>query len=144
MAQPPAPRPVVLCVLDGWGHRPDPRDNAILAARTPNYDQLVSDCPQGLIDASELYVGLPKGQMGNSEVGHMNLGAGRVAVPELPRIDKAIADGSLVKNPILLELIDTLKKSKGSCHLIGLASPGGVHSHQDHLVALANLIAGAG
>src|SRR5262245_10332169 len=138
------PRPAVLCVLDGWGHRPDPRYNAILDARTPNYDWMIAHCPQALIDASETFVGLPKGQMGNSEVGHMNLGAGRVAVPELPRIDKAIADGSLAKSPILAELIDTLKKSKGSCHLLGLASPGGVHSHQDHLVALANLIAGRG
>src|SRR5215468_1382281 len=138
------PRPAVLCVLDGWGHRPDPRYNAILDARTPNYDWMIAHCPQALIDASETFVGLPKGQMGNSEVGHMNLGAGRVAVPELPRIDKAIADGSLARNPILGELIDTLKKTKGACHLLGLASPGGVHSHHDHLVALADLIAGAG
>src|SRR5215470_1021365 len=138
------PRPAVLCVLDGWGHRPDPRYNAILDARTPNYDWMIAHCPQALIDASETFVGLPKGQMGNSEVGHMNLGAGRVAVPELPRIDKAIADGSLVRNPILGKLIETLKKNKGACHLLGLASPGGVHSHQDHLVALANMIAGAG
>jgi 2,3-bisphosphoglycerate-independent phosphoglycerate mutase len=138
------PRPVVLCVLDGWGHRLDPKDNAILDARTPNYDRLIAGCPQGLIDASETFVGLPKGQMGNSEVGHMNLGAGRVAVPELPRIDKAIETGALAKNTILTDLIATLKKSGGACHLLGLASPGGVHSHQDHLVALANMIAGAG
>jgi hypothetical protein len=123
---------------------PDPKDNAILDARTPNYDRLVATCPQGLIDASETFVGLPRGQMGNSEVGHMNLGAGRVAVPDMPRIDKAIEDGSLAKNPILTELIATLKKSGGACHLMGLASPGGVHAHQDHLVALANIIAGAG
>jgi 2,3-bisphosphoglycerate-independent phosphoglycerate mutase len=138
------PRPAVLCILDGWGHRPDPRYNAILDARTPNYDRLIATCPQGLIDASETFVGLPKGQMGNSEVGHMNLGAGRVAVPDLPRIDQAIADGSLAKSPILAELIATLKKTGGACHLMGLASPGGVHAHQDHLIALANLIAGAG
>jgi len=73
----PAPRPVLLCILDGWGHRTDPSYNAILDARTPNYDRLIATCPQGLIDASESFVGLPKGQMGNSEVGHMNLGAGR-------------------------------------------------------------------
>ena len=97
MASASRPRPAVLCVLDGWGHRPDPRYNAILDARTPNYDRLIATCPQGLIDASETFVGLPKGQMGNSEVGHMNLGAGRVAVPDLPRIDTAIADGSLAK-----------------------------------------------
>jgi len=139
-----APRPAVLCILDGWGHRPDPKDNAILDARTPNYDRLIATCPQGLIDASETFVGLPKGQMGNSEVGHMNLGAGRVAVPDMPRIDKAIEDGSLPKNPILTELIATLKKSGKACHLMGLASPGGVHAHQDHLMALANTVAGAG
>jgi 2,3-bisphosphoglycerate-independent phosphoglycerate mutase len=138
------PRPAVLCILDGWGHRPDPKYNAILGASTPNYDRLIATCPQGLIDASETFVGLPKGQMGNSEVGHMNLGAGRVAVPELPRIDKAIEDGSLAKSPILAELTATLKKSGKACHLLGLASPGGVHSHQDHLVFLANLIASGG
>jgi 2,3-bisphosphoglycerate-independent phosphoglycerate mutase len=138
------PRPAVLCVLDGWGHRPDPKDNAILDARTPNYDKLIATCPQGLIDASETFVGLPKGQMGNSEVGHMNLGAGRVAVPDMARIDKAIEDGSFARNPVLAELVDVLKKSGGTCHLMGLASPGGVHSHQDHLVVLANIIGGAG
>lgn len=138
------PRPALLCILDGWGHRPDPKDNAILDARTPNFDRLVATCPQGLIDASETFVGLPKGQMGNSEVGHMNLGAGRVAVPDLPRIDNAIEDGSLVRNPALTGLMTTLKKTGGTCHLMGLASPGGVHAHQDHLVVLANLIAGAG
>src|SRR4029077_9667982 len=131
-------RPAVLCILDGWGHRTDPSYNAILDARTPNYDRLIATCPQGLIDASESFVGLPKGQMGNSEVGHMNLGAGRVAVPGLPRIDKAIEDGSLAKIKILVELIATLKKTGGACHLLGLASPGGVHAHQDHLIALAN------
>ncbi|HEY4165345.1 MAG TPA: 2,3-bisphosphoglycerate-independent phosphoglycerate mutase [Reyranella sp.] len=139
-----APRPAVLCILDGWGHRTNPKDNAILDARTPNYDKLIASCPQGLIDASETFVGLPKGQMGNSEVGHMNLGAGRVAVPDMPRIDKAIEDGSLPKNKILTELVDTLKKSGKPCHLMGLCSPGGVHAHQDHLIALANDIAGAG
>jgi len=140
----PPPRPAVLCILDGWGHRTDLRYNAILDARTPNYDRLIASCPQGLIDASETFVGLPKGQMGNSEVGHMNLGAGRVAVPDLPRIDMAIADGSLAKNKVLTEFIFALKKGGGACHLMGLASPGGVHSHQEHLIVLANLIAGAG
>jgi 2,3-bisphosphoglycerate-independent phosphoglycerate mutase len=138
------PRPAILCILDGWGHSTVAKYNAVLAARTPNYDRLVETCPQGLIDASETFVGLPKGQMGNSEVGHMNLGAGRVAVPDLPRIDAAIADGSLARNANLQGFIAALKKSGGACHLMGLASPGGVHSHQDHLVALANLIAGAG
>jgi 2,3-bisphosphoglycerate-independent phosphoglycerate mutase len=137
-------RPAVLCILDGWGFRPDPRDNAILDARTPNYDRLIAACPQGLIDASETFVGLPKGQMGNSEVGHMNLGAGRVAVPDQPRIDKAIEDGSLAQNGILVDLVATLKKNGGACHLMGLTSPGGVHAHEDHLIALANTIGSAG
>jgi len=140
----PAPRPVLLCILDGWGHRTDQSNNAILGARTPNFDRLVATCPQGLIDASETFVGLPKGQMGNSEVGHMNLGAGRVAVPDLPRIDNAIEDGSLARSPILAETIERLKKSGAALHLMGLASPGGVHAHQDHLVFLANLVAGQG
>ena len=84
------PRPAVLCILDGWGHRPDRPYNAILNARTPNYERLIATCPQGLIDASETFVGLPKGQMGNSEVGHMNLGAGRVVMQDLPRIDQMV------------------------------------------------------
>lgn len=140
----PAPRPVLLCILDGWGHRTDLSNNAILGARTPNFDRLVATCPQGLIDASETFVGLPKGQMGNSEVGHMNLGAGRVAVPDLPRIDNAIEDGTLAKSPILAGTIERLKESGAALHLMGLASPGGVHAHQDHLVFLANLVAGQG
>ncbi len=140
----PAPRPVLLCILDGWGHRTDLSNNAILGARTPNFDRLVATCPQGLIDASETFVGLPKGQMGNSEVGHMNLGAGRVAVPDLPRIDNAIEDGSLARSPTLAGTIERLKQSGAALHLMGLASPGGVHAHQDHLVFLANLVAGQG
>jgi len=113
MASASPPRPAVLCVLDGWGHRPDPRYNAILDARTPNYDRLIATCPQALIDASETFVGLPKGQMGNSEVGHMNLGAGRVAVPDLPRIDTAIADGSLVAVAAPQAAIPGITSAKG-------------------------------
>ena len=92
------------------------------------------DCPHGLIDASELHVGLPPGQMGNSEVGHMNIGAGRVVMQDLPRIDPAIAHGELKANPALTAFIGKLKASGGTCHLMGLLSPGGVHSHQDHMV----------
>ena len=125
------PRPALLCILDGWGYRPDPKDNAILDARTPNFDRLVATCPQGLIDASESFVGLPKGQMGNSEVGHMNLGAGRVAVPDLPRIDNAIADGSLAKNPILHRAYRDAEEERRHLPSDGPASPGGVHAHQD-------------
>jgi 2,3-bisphosphoglycerate-independent phosphoglycerate mutase len=140
----PRPRPVVLCILDGWGNRSDTRDNAVLGARTPVFDRLVATCPQGLINASELYVGLPSGQMGNSEVGHMNIGAGRVVMQDLPRIDQAIADGSLADNPAMLDFVDRLKRSAGTCHLLGLMSPGGVHSHQNHLAALANIVASHG
>jgi 2,3-bisphosphoglycerate-independent phosphoglycerate mutase len=138
------PRPVVLCVLDGWGYRTERDDNGILQARTPNWRRFMETAPHALLQASELYVGLPKGQMGNSEVGHMNLGAGRVVMQELPRIDDAIADGSLAKNPALTQFITALKQSGGSAHLMGLLSPGGVHSHQDHIVALAQLLDDAG
>jgi 2,3-bisphosphoglycerate-independent phosphoglycerate mutase len=138
------PCPVVLCVLDGWGYRTEREDNGILQARTPNWRRFMETAPHALLQASELYVGLPHGQMGNSEVGHMNLGAGSVVMQELPRIDQAIADGSLAKNPALADFIAALKKSGGSAHLMGLLSPGGVHSHQDHMVALAQLLDAAG
>ena len=113
-------------------------------ARTPNYDRLIATCPQGLIDASETFVGLPKGQMGNSEVGHMNLGAGRVAVPDLPRIDHGHRRRLAGQEPDPGRVIADLKKTGGACHLMGLASPGGVHAHQDHLVGAGQPIAGAG
>ncbi|MBI3499516.1 MAG: 2,3-bisphosphoglycerate-independent phosphoglycerate mutase [Proteobacteria bacterium] len=139
------PRPVVLCVLDGWGHRAEPAaDDAIAAARTPNLKRLSRRFPMAYLDASALEVGLPKGQMGNSEVGHMNLGAGRVVMQELPRIDAAVADGRLARLPALGDFIATLKAGGGACHLMGLISPGGVHSHQSHIAALARTLATAG
>ena len=144
MQKPTRPRPVVLCILDGWGERQDRADNAILQAKTPNWDRFMKGSPHARLQASELFVGLPKGQMGNSEVGHMNLGAGRVVLQDLPRIDEAIADGSLAKSRALEEFIAALKQSGGAAHLMGLMSPGGVHSHQHHLAALARLLDGAG
>ncbi|TAN55905.1 MAG: 2,3-bisphosphoglycerate-independent phosphoglycerate mutase [Magnetospirillum sp.] len=138
------PRPVVLCILDGWGWREDPTDNAIALAETPNWDRFLTAYPHALLHSSGLQVGLPDGQMGNSEVGHMNLGAGRVVMQDLPRIDAAVADGSLARNPALTALIAAVKAKGGACHLMGLLSPGGVHSHQDHLAALARTIADAG
>jgi 2,3-bisphosphoglycerate-independent phosphoglycerate mutase len=138
------PRPVVLCVLDGWGWRTETDGNAIAQAPTPNWDAMVAHGPMGLLDASAHEVGLPEGQMGNSEVGHMNLGAGRVVMQDLPRIDQAIADGELAENQTLLRFIDRLKRSGGTCHLMGLVSPGGVHSHQKQIAALARIVAGAG
>lgn len=138
------PTPLILCILDGWGHRIERTDNAIALARTPNWDRYVSSGLHALVETSGLDVGLPHGQMGNSEVGHMNIGAGRVIMQELPRIDAAVADGSLAKNQRLLDFVAALKKSGGVCHLLALISPGGVHSHQDHIVALAKAVSDAG
>jgi 2,3-bisphosphoglycerate-independent phosphoglycerate mutase len=137
-------RPVILCILDGWGLRSDLDNNAIAQANTPTFDRLMQTCPTGRLNASERFVGLPEGQMGNSEVGHMNLGAGRIVVPDLPRIDNALLDGSLAAKPGLNQFIATLKASGGAAHLLGLMSDGGVHSHQDHIVGVAKLIAAQG
>ena len=138
------PRPVVLCILDGWGERHDGADNAIERAHTPTWHALMRRWPHAQLDASEHYVGLPDGQMGNSEVGHTNLGAGRVVMQDLPRIDKAIADGALAEMPALREFIAKVKAAGGAAHLLGLMSPGGVHSHQHQIAALANILADAG
>ncbi|MFQ3622667.1 MAG: 2,3-bisphosphoglycerate-independent phosphoglycerate mutase [Acetobacteraceae bacterium] len=137
-------KPVMLVVLDGWGWREDPADNAIRLARTPAFDRLWAECPHALLRTSGLDVGLPEGQMGNSEVGHLNLGAGRVVMQDLPRIDAAVADGSIADAPALRELVTRTRASGGLVHLMGLVSPGGVHSHQDHAVALARALAGEG
>src|ERR1700727_519546 len=137
-------RPVMLGILDGWGWRDDPADNAIRQARTPTFDRLWQDGPHGFLHTSGQDVGLPGGQMGNSEVGHLNIGAGRVVMQDLPRIGGAIANGDIKRAPALVELIAKLKKSGGTCHLIGLVSPGGVHSHQDHAAALAKILTDAG
>ena len=134
-------KPVMLLILDGWGYREKiTADNAIEQGNTPNWHKLVETCPTALVETSGLDVGLPAGQMGNSEVGHMNLGAGRVVMQDLPKIDQAIADHSLEKNPVVVELIDTLKNNGKTCHLMGLMSPGGVHSHQAHMVALCDIL----
>ncbi|WP_425407558.1 2,3-bisphosphoglycerate-independent phosphoglycerate mutase [Hwanghaeella sp.] len=133
-------RPAVLCILDGWGDRPEQDNNAIAQADTPVFDALRAKWPTAQLDASEGFVGLPSGQMGNSEVGHMNIGAGRVVMQDLPRIDAAIADGSITALSELKKFIADLKETGGTAHLIGLMSPGGVHSHQDHIAALANVL----
>src|SRR6185312_10666403 len=137
-------RPVMLVVLDGWGWREDAADNAIRQARTPTFDRLWATGPRACLHTSGRDVGLPPGQMGNSEVGHLNIGAGRVVMQDLPRIGDAIASGEIKKAPALTGLIDKLKASGGTCHLIGLVSPGGVHSHQDHGAALAKILSDAG
>jgi 2,3-bisphosphoglycerate-independent phosphoglycerate mutase len=133
-----------LCILDGWGHRNDPTDNALAQARLPTWQRWLATAPHALLATSGTAVGLPDGQMGNSEVGHMNIGAGRVLVQDLPRIDAAIADGSFAANPALAGLIAKLRASGGTCHVMGLISPGGVHSHQDQIAALAAIVDGAG
>ena len=137
-------RPVVLCILDGWGLSPAHEANAVALAHTPNFDRIWENCPHTTLTAHGPAVGLPEGQMGNSEVGHTNIGAGRVVWMDLPRIDSAIADGSFAGNPALARFITAVKARGGTAHLAGLASPGGVHSHQRHMVAAAEAIASAG
>ena len=133
-------RPVMLAILDGWGWREDPADNAVRQANTPNFDRLWNTGPRAFLRTSGRDVGLPDGQMGNSEVGHLNIGAGRVVMQDLPRINDAIASGEIKSAKALGDLIQTLKRNGGTCHLIGLVSPGGVHSHQDHVAALAGIL----
>jgi 2,3-bisphosphoglycerate-independent phosphoglycerate mutase len=131
--------PVVLVILDGWGYRESSQNNAIALAETPVMDSLFEVYPHTLIQASAKDVGLPKGQMGNSEVGHLNIGAGRVVPQELVRISDAIEDGSLFANQVLVQVCQDVIKSGGKLHLIGLCSDGGVHSHLDHLLGLLDL-----
>ncbi|KAA2213144.1 2,3-bisphosphoglycerate-independent phosphoglycerate mutase [Teichococcus oryzae] len=140
----PRPKPVMLVILDGWGWRDDKADNAVRQARTPCFDALWAAGPRAFLHTCGEDVGLPHGQMGNSEVGHLNLGAGRVVLQELPRITKAARDGSIAGLPAVTGLIGKLKASGGTLHLMGLLSPGGVHSHQDHGLALARAFAAAG
>ena len=137
-------RPVMLVILDGWGWREDPADNAIRQAKTPTFDRLWQTGPHGFLRTSGKNVGLPDGQMGNSEVGHLNIGAGRVVMQDLPRIGAAIKSGEIAHAPALVDFIKKLKASGGTCHLLGLVSPGGVHSHQDHAAALAKILTDAG
>ena len=137
-------RPVMLVILDGFGWREETADNAVRLARTPAFTNLWDTCPHALLHTSGGDVGLPGGQMGNSEVGHLNIGAGRVVKQELVRIGDAVHDGSITRAPAFVALIEALNKTEGTCHLIGLVSPGGVHSHQDHGAALARYLHQAG
>jgi 2,3-bisphosphoglycerate-independent phosphoglycerate mutase len=137
-------RPVMLVILDGFGWREESADNAVRLAKTPTFSSLWESCPHALLHTSGRDVGLPRGQMGNSEVGHLNIGAGRVVKQELVRIGDAVADGSIAKAPAFTALVAALRKSGGTCHLMGLVSPGGVHSHQDHAAALAKYLHAAG
>lgn len=132
-------KPLILMILDGWGINPDPANNAVAQARTPNLDRLLAEYPHTRIRTSGMAVGLPDGQMGNSEVGHLNLGAGRIVYQDLTRITKSIQDGDFFTNPVLLDCISSVKKRGGRLHLAGLLSDGGVHSHNTHLYALLAL-----
>jgi 2,3-bisphosphoglycerate-independent phosphoglycerate mutase len=133
--------PLVLIVLDGWGIRADPANNAIAMSRTPVYDALLARYPHAQLIASGEEVGLPAGQMGNSEVGHMNMGAGRVVYQDLTRIDKSISDGELFENAALAAAMDRCAPGRHALHFVGLVSDGGVHSHQRHLHALVEIAA---
>ncbi len=134
----------VLCILDGWGHSDKTEHNAIAQAHTPHFNTLIKNYPHTLLECSGEAVGLPEGQMGNSEVGHITIGSGRIIYQDLPKISKAIQSGELAKNRNLLSMIDTLKKSGKICHIIGLISDGGVHSHIDHIVALHKILSSHG
>lgn len=138
------PKPLVLCILDGWGQRDVRENNAVAQANKPFFDDLWNNNPHCLLKTDGPAVGLPVGQMGNSEVGHITIGAGRVQWQDLPRIDRAIESGDMGRHPALLQTIAKLKENKGTAQLFGLLSKGGVHSHMYHMAALANIIARSG
>src|SRR5580692_8132522 len=125
------PKPLVLIILDGWGFRAETKGNAIALARKPNYDRLLKEFPNTLIHTSGPFVGLPDGQMGNSEVGHLNIGAGRIVQMDITRVDQLIASGEFFKQPLLLEAMNRGRSHQ--LHIMGLTSDGGVHSHLEHL-----------
>ncbi len=126
-------------ILDGWGYSPRTDDNAIASASTPNLDRLFATCPHSFLQASGEAVGLPPGQMGNSEVGHLNIGAGRIVYQDLTRINKSISDGDIFNNQVLIDALENVKEKASSLHIMGLFSFGGVHSHMDHLHALIKM-----
>lgn len=132
-------KPAVLLILDGWGYRAESEDNAIALAKLPAWRRLLAECPNTLIHTEGRFVGLPDGQMGNSEVGHMNIGAGRIVYQDLTRVDAAIEDGSFADNAELLAAIDAARSTDGCLHVMGLLSPGGVHSHEQHIFAFLRL-----
>lgn len=137
-------KPMVLVILDGYGYREEQQDNAIFSAKTPVMDALWANRPHTLIDASGLEVGLPDRQMGNSEVGHVNLGAGRIVYQDLTRLDVEIKDRAFFANPVLTGAVDKAKNAGKAVHIMGLLSAGGVHSHEDHIMAMVELAAERG
>ena len=140
----PSKGPVILCIMDGWGHCTNVEHNAVALAKTPFFDRLIASSPNSLLAASGSDVGLPDGQVGNSEVGHMNIGAGRVVTQDLPRINAAVANGLLAAHPDLFKLAAATRANSGTVHVMGLLSPGGVHAHQNHFLAVINGLVDAG
>ncbi|MGB7263829.1 MAG: 2,3-bisphosphoglycerate-independent phosphoglycerate mutase [Albidovulum sp.] len=140
----PCPKPVVLCILDGWGLRAETKGNAVALAHTPNFDQIMATCPHAQLITHGPDVGLPSGQMGNSEVGHTNIGAGRVVAMDLGQIDLAIEDRSFFSNAPMKAFIQSLKADGGTAHLMGVISDGGVHGHIDHVLAAVAAVTSAG
>lgn len=136
--------PLALIILDGWGHREDSGNNAIARAKTPFFDLLLKNYPHTLLNASETHVGLPKGQIGNSEIGHMTIGTGRVIDTDLVKIDNAAKKGEFINNPAFVQLFGHVKKFDSTLHIMGLVSPGGIHSHRDHLFAFLMAAKAAG
>ncbi len=134
----------VLIVLDGWGYREDSKDNAVATAKTPNFDRYWNQYPHTLLEASGLAVGLPEGQMGNSEIGHTTIGAGKAIDTDLVRIAKSITSGEFNTNPAFISLFEHVKKNDSTLHVKGLIGKGGVHSHQDHLIAFLKAAKDAG
>lgn len=140
----PRPKPVILCILDGWGLRAEREANAVALAQTPTYDRIMATCPNAQLITHGPDVGLPSGQMGNSEVGHTNIGAGRVVAMDLGQIDLAIENGSFFANKSIAAFIEKLKASGGTAHLMGVISDGGVHGHIDHVIAACKMVSDAG
>ncbi|MDH4334698.1 MAG: 2,3-bisphosphoglycerate-independent phosphoglycerate mutase [Chloroflexota bacterium] len=138
------PRPVTLCVLDGFGLSDDPRRNALMSARMPTWERLIATWPTCRLEAAGIAVGLPEGQMGNSEVGHLNLGAGFPVLQDLPRISAAIADGTFFSNPVLRSAVEHALRHDTRLHLLGLIGPGGIHAVDDHILAMVDLASGLG
>ena len=137
-------RPILLMILDGWGESQDKEGNAVISATKPNFDHLWQTCPHALMSASGLDVGLPRGQMGNSEVGHLNIGAGRLVLQDLTKIDLAIESGEFFNNPVLNKAVTDVMQSGGALHILGLLSDGGVHSRNKHIEAMIELAARRG
>src|SRR5256885_11522803 len=133
------PKPLVLIILDGWAYRAEPKANAIALARKPTYDRLLREYPNTLIHTSGKYVGLPDGQMGNSEVGHLNIGAGRIVHMDITRIDLMIQNGEFFRHPVLLAAMKHARTGGRRLHIFGLVSDGGVHSHIPHLYAFLKM-----